>query len=282
MNKIIYNPMTMIMLHLEPSIGLVGNWSEWSNVEDEIIKLGIDSQEKLTLINIVVDDRLKVISENAIISQMEKYGIHDFLTFIVPNFKNPDFWNFESFKSMLHFKKIIINVDHPFFDAIQQTMTKTKMLPVTLLKTADSLFSKAQTLLKNGEIKGYQSLTGANYNFSGFVVKGQQLGRTINFPTANIQKGEMPFKQGVYLTKVKLPNDENTYWGMADYWCHPSKGLTFEVHILDFDKDIYGWNIQIELIDFERENIKVENLEQLKALLISDKQKMIAKIKKEQ
>ncbi|PPE05154.1 riboflavin kinase [Williamsoniiplasma lucivorax] len=278
MQKIIYNPLTMIMLNLAPTTALIGNWTEWSNIEDEIIKLGLQTDQDLTIVNIVEDDHLKVICEHAIDFQARENHLKNVITFIIPKCTPKEFYNFESFKSMFHFKKIIINAGHKFLQPIKTVMGDEQIQVVNALKNDDNLFFKAQKALINGDLKLYKTLAGANYNFSGIVVHGQQVGRMINFPTANMQKGELPFKQGVYLAKINLPNDETTYWGMADYWNHPVKGLTFEVHIFDFDQDIYGWNIKIELIEFERENVKINNLEELKILLTLDKKNLIKKI----
>lgn len=111
-----------------------------------------------------------------------------------------------------------------------------------------------------------------DFQLTGMVVQGQQLGRQIGFPTANLEiKKALPIKQGVYLVQAKVLGEPKIYWGMSDYWMNPKTGLTFETHFFDFDRDIYGQTIKIELVYYHRPNVPIHDLETLKNQLTQDK-----------
>jgi riboflavin kinase/FMN adenylyltransferase len=135
--------------------------------------------------------------------------------------------------------------------------------------------TKIRTSLENGAITLANDYLGYNYFFSGTVVKGNQLGRTIDFPTANIQIDEeyklIP-KNGVYFVKSKINN--KPVFGMMNIGTRPTierKNQTIEVHFFDFDQDLYDKKITIEMIDFIREEQKFESFEALKNQLHKDK-----------
>ena len=129
--------------------------------------------------------------------------------------------------------------------------------------------TKIRNLLKNGDINQANKFLGYNYIFSGTVIHGKKLGRTIGFPTANIKiKGDklLPYA-GVYAVRINL--DQVEYYGMLNIDLN-----TFnpEVHIFDFSNDIYGKEIRIEIISFIREGKKMDNIDILKKQLIKDDQ----------
>ena len=110
---------------------------------------------------------------------------------------------------------------------------------------------------------------------SGIVVKGNQLGRTIGFPTANIEILEsyklIP-KYGVYLVTASV--NKKSIFGMMNIGIKPTLGenlLSIEVHLLDFSEDIYGQKIQVNVIERLREEQKFESFEALKLQLEVDK-----------
>ena len=136
--------------------------------------------------------------------------------------------------------------------------------------------TKIRTSLEDGAITLANEYLGYNYFFSGIVVKGNQIGRTIDFPTANIQIDEeyklIP-KNGVYFVKSKINN--KPVFGMMNIGTRPTvegKNQTIEVHFFDFDQDLYDKKITIEMIDFIREELKFESVESLKNQLHKDKQ----------
>ena len=135
--------------------------------------------------------------------------------------------------------------------------------------------TKIRNALINGTISLANEYLGYNYFFSGTVVQGQQLGRTIGFPTANIHIKEdyklIP-KNGVYIVKSYL--NEELIYGIMNIGNRPTvNGLnqTIEVHFIDFDKDLYGQEVTIEVVEFIREEHKFDSLESLKNQIQKDK-----------
>lgn len=118
---------------------------------------------------------------------------------------------------------------------------------------------------------------GYNYFISGTIVEGRHIGRSIGFPTANI-KPDNQYKlipsDGVYAVEVKL--DDISYPGMLSIGSNPTvnsdpSARSIEVHILDFDKNIYGKGISVTFRKRLRDEIKFENTEQLAAQMALDK-----------
>ena len=111
-------------------------------------------------------------------------------------------------------------------------------------------------------------------SLTGIVVKGNQLGRKIGFPTANLvpdKDKKLPFKNGVYAVRVKI--GEKIYDGMANIGFRPTLNqheLTIEAHLFDFSADIYGETITIFFYDYVREERKFSGLEELKSQLAKD------------
>jgi riboflavin kinase/FMN adenylyltransferase len=109
---------------------------------------------------------------------------------------------------------------------------------------------------------------------TGIVVKGNQLGRKIGFPTANLIPGKneiLLLKKGVYAVRVKVK--QNFFDGMANIGIRPTldqHDLTIEAHLFDFSDDIYGENITIFFYDFIRDERKFSGLDELKGQLAND------------
>jgi riboflavin kinase / FMN adenylyltransferase len=110
---------------------------------------------------------------------------------------------------------------------------------------------------------------------TGTVVKGNQLGCKIGYPTANILPGKnkkLLLNRGVYAVRVKV--DDRLFGGMANIGIRPTldqHDLTIEAHLFDFSDEIYGKTITIFFYDFIREEKKFSGLEELKAQLAKDK-----------
>jgi riboflavin kinase / FMN adenylyltransferase len=127
--------------------------------------------------------------------------------------------------------------------------------------------TKIRKSLENGEIRAANELLNRNYSFDGPVVKGRQLGRTIGFPTANVavQKNyKLIPKNGVYASKIFLRNE--VFFGIMNIGNRPTVdgiGRTQEVHIFDFQDDIYGEIIKVEVLDFIREEKKFDSIQEL-------------------
>ena len=133
-----------------------------------------------------------------------------------------------------------------------------------------------RNLLQEGNIVEANKLLGYSYQISGRVVGGQQLGRKIDFPTANVEVEEtaklIPL-DGVYACKVNVLGKE--YNGMLNIGYRPTisqhkDSRTIEVHLLDFKGNLYSEEIIIQFIDRVRDERKFNNMEELKKQLAKD------------
>jgi riboflavin kinase / FMN adenylyltransferase len=129
--------------------------------------------------------------------------------------------------------------------------------------------------LAEGNIKEANKMLRDVYSLRGIVVKGQQLGRVLGYPTANLKlHGQTPLflANGVYAVKVSL--DNALYGGMANIGIRPTMEqheLTVEVNIFDFDSNIYDQEILVHFIERIRDEQKFASLEELKQQLAKDK-----------
>jgi riboflavin kinase/FMN adenylyltransferase len=136
--------------------------------------------------------------------------------------------------------------------------------------------SAIRQLLLDGNLETANRMLGYDYPISGTVVAGNQLGRTIDFPTANIEPASSKLlpKEGVYSANIRL--DGETFKGMLYIGKQPvmkahNEQSYIEVNIFDFDRNIYGRELQVSLSRRIRGNIAFDNMEQLKAQLQQDK-----------
>lgn len=130
-----------------------------------------------------------------------------------------------------------------------------------------------------GDLSLANEMLGYEYFISGKVIAGNRLGRTIGFPTANIEISDFKAipKEGVYRVKVQI---EAEYLGMLYIGKRPvlkqtDNTIHVEVHIFDFDRQIYGQEITLALTHRIRDEIKFKNVEQLTEQLRCDKQNII-------
>lgn len=181
--------------------------------------------------------------------------------------------------------KIIIGYDHRFgknrsanIDDLVRFGEKynfeVEQIQVKELDDVSISSTKIRNALGNGKIKLANSYLGYNYTLEGKVVKGKQLGRTIGYPTANIKIEEtyklIP-KIGAYAVTSKVSG--KILFGMMNIGFNPTvagKELTIEVNFFDFDADIYGEFIQIEILKRIRDEKKFSSLEDLKNQLFQD------------
>ena len=135
--------------------------------------------------------------------------------------------------------------------------------------------TKIRKALQDGNMALANEYLGYAYFLTGEVVKGKQLGKTIGFPTANIQIEEdyklIP-KNGVYVVKTFISQKE--VFGMMNIGFNPTvngQKQTIEVNLFDFDADIYGQKLEISLLKYLREEQKFDSVDLLKEQLNLDK-----------
>lgn len=186
---------------------------------------------------------------------------------------------------IFNIKKIIIGHDHRFgrnrtaniddlilygkeygFDVVQ--ISAQEIDEVSISST------KIRNALNEGKITLANEYLGYNYFFSGTVIHGKKLGRTIGFPTANLQIEET-YKLipaiGVYAVKCFVGSQKIN--GMLNIGTNPTvegQKLSIEVHLFDFDGDLYEQKITVELVQRIRDEQKFSSVDDLKAQLHKD------------
>ncbi len=137
--------------------------------------------------------------------------------------------------------------------------------------------SSVRQALHSGDIPNATKLLGRPYRLSGKVVKGQQLGRTIGFPTANLQvpPEKLIPAQGVYGVRIfsKELNQGEAILGVMNIGNRPTvngTNQTIEVHVLDWEGDLYGQELTVELLEFLRPEQKFSSLDALKNQIQAD------------
>ena len=130
-------------------------------------------------------------------------------------------------------------------------------------------------LMKN-DLSEVCEILGRNYSITGRVIYGKSLGKTIGFPTANINLKHLDSAlRGVFYVKVKIDGMEKKYPGIANIGFKPTVGgeeLCLEIHLLDFNQDIYLKYINVEFLDYLRSEQKFNGLEELTNQLKIDRE----------
>ena len=245
----------------------------------------IVSSKKIKSIS-TIDEKIQIFSEldldELIIQNFNKsfseMGAEEFIKLLVNN---------------LNLKKIIVGYNHRFgknrsadIDVLRDFSTKydfevveIKAFEVEKIKISST---KIRNAIDNGNIDVCNNYLGYNFNMNGIVVKGKSIGKSIGFPTANINIAEeykiIP-KNGVYLVRCFF--EKNKFYGMMNIGYNPTFGSnkkTIEVNIFDFNRDLYDKNIRIEFLKFIRDEIKFDNAEELQNQLIEDRENCIKHI----
>jgi riboflavin kinase/FMN adenylyltransferase len=144
--------------------------------------------------------------------------------------------------------------------------------------------TKIRKALLEGEIKLANQFLGYPYFISGSVIEGKKIGRTIGFPTANIEIAEnyklLP-KNGVYIVSSTIKN--TLYYGMMNIGNNPTLGeneQTIEIHFFNLNESIYNEKLEISFLEHIRDEHKFDSITELKAQLENDKAYSIDYIQK--
>lgn len=135
--------------------------------------------------------------------------------------------------------------------------------------------TKIREYLSKGQLDLAKQALGRYYSMSGIVVHGNQIGRTLGFPTANVNiNRKVTPLTGVYAVKVLTKS--GIYNGMANVGYRPTvvtgqKNALLEVNLFDFNKDLYAQSIRVFFIEKIRDEVKFNNLEVLKEQLLHDR-----------
>ncbi|MDO6516503.1 bifunctional riboflavin kinase/FAD synthetase [Zobellia uliginosa] len=197
--------------------------------------------------------------------------------------------------NQLHTKKIIIGYDHRFGRNRNANITDLRAFGSTFNFDVEEISAqeidavsvsstKIRKALEAGDIATANTYLGYNYMLTGSIQKGKGLGRQIGFPTANLHIPEtykLVPKNGVYVVQSNLMG--KTVFGMMNIGYNPTvegKEKTIEVNFFDFDQDLYGQELQIDILHRIRDEHKFESVEALKRQLEKDKQTSFSLIPK--
>jgi len=142
-------------------------------------------------------------------------------------------------------------------------------LPQVNLADARVSSTRVRSALAAGNLQEAALLLGRPYSMSGKVVHGAKRGRQLGFPTANVHmRHERPALTGVYAVKLEGLN------AVANLGVRPTIAgvpkLSLEVHVLDFNEDLYGKHVHVEFLHKIRDEMKFESLDALKAQIAAD------------
>jgi riboflavin kinase / FMN adenylyltransferase len=230
---------------------------------------------------------------------LEKYGID--VTVVYPFSKKfsqiePQFYVREVLVRSLNVKHLVIGYDHKFGSGRKGDINTLKQFSRDFNFTVEEISardidniaissSKIRKALEEGNLKLANDFLGHPFLLRGKVIHGKHLGRELGYPTANLKMVSpdklMP-KIGVYFTRVLI--EDKLYFGMMSIGTNPTTDLDnnikAEVHIFDFDKDIYGKQISVSFLQRIRDEIKFNNLDELKKALDADRNECLRLIKK--
>ena len=192
-------------------------------------------------------------------------------------------------------KKIIIGYDHRFGrnrnanidDLIafgKQHDFEVEQISVQEIDAVSISSTKIRNALMEGNMALANEYLGYEYFLTGTIVRGKQLGRTIDFPTANLQMEEnyklIP-RNGVYVVKSTI--NQKTVFGMMNIGLNPTvagENLAIEIHFFDFDEELYDQKISVSLLEYLRPEQKFESVAFLKQQLEKDRNTSLAYINK--
>jgi riboflavin kinase/FMN adenylyltransferase len=241
-------------------------------------RMVLQKDDKIKLLN-TIDERIQLLKNLGIEEVIVKEFTKEFA-----NLSARDYIE-QILVDELNTKQIVIGYDHHFGKNRSANINDLKIfaeefnfkveeISAQEIKDVTVSSTKIRNALNNGDIEIANSYLDYNYYISGEVVKGKSIGRTLDYPTANIHIKEsyklIP-RDGVYIVKSKI--EDTIVYGMMNIGTNPTvsgKTRSIEVHFFDFDKDIYGKNLRVEFLHWLRSEQKFRNLDALKKQLSKD------------
>lgn len=189
--------------------------------------------------------------------------------------------------NQLNTKEVIIGYDHRFGQNREATIEdletfgqlynfKVAVIPAQDIESIAVSSTKIRKAMSNGDLSTVRQYLNRPFRLTGLVVKGDQIGKSIGFPTANVaieEKYKLWPSNGVYLVQSRI--DQQNVWGMMNIGNRPTvagKKITIEVHFFDFNKNLYEQTIALDIHVKIREENKFDSLESLKKQLQKDQQ----------
>ena len=186
----------------------------------------------------------------------------------------------------LKVSKLMIGYDHRFGRNREATVKTLKSfgldynfkvdeIPAQDIESISVSSTKVRKAIRSGDFKLVNKFLSRPFNLSGKIIKGDELGRKIGYPTANLkifEKYKLKPQNGVYLTRTRLK--KQTYFGMMNIGIRPTisaKNNQIETHLFDFNGNLYGHEMTLEILEKIREEKKFKSIEKLKIQLDIDK-----------
>ena len=228
-------------------------------------------KEKLKLLN-TLEERIELFK----LSGIDNLIIHEF----TKEFSRMQSVHFirDILVNRLNMKYLIVGHDHHFgrnrqgsFAELQQfsDLYSFKLKEISARTSEETIISstKIRKALDQGDIEKANNFLNYSYQFTGKVIHGDKIGRIIGYPTVNLELDDSKLipKCGVYAVKVEY--NQLLYFGMLNIGCLNSK---IEVHIFNFDEEIYDSKITVFLLKRIRDEKKMKNLDALKIQLKKD------------
>jgi riboflavin kinase/FMN adenylyltransferase len=166
-----------------------------------------------------------------------------------------------------------LNLLRSYAEALDIQVVVVDWIPIANQGGSRISSTRIRQLVMDGKVRDAQKLLGRHYQIKGEVVTGRDRGgKLLGFPTANINlHDELCPKPGVYAVTVESMG--RSYQGVANIGYSPTfddHEFTVEVHILDFDNDIYGQEIRVNFIQRIRDEIKFSNIDELSDQITKD------------
>ncbi|BBM52446.1 bifunctional riboflavin kinase/FMN adenylyltransferase [Leptotrichia trevisanii] len=234
-----------------------------------------NQQTKIT----TCSEKAYLLNENGIdylyLEQFEKvrnYSVEEFVEKIIVNILNANevycgfnftfgkgkSGNAETLEKLLREKNIKLNVQKAVLDENREIISSTRV----------------RNCIREGNFEKVRKLLGHNFIILGEVVYGKQLGRMIGFPTANLRFENKIYPEfGVYGVKIRIQGDEKIYNGVMNIGRNPTVDtgiLSVETNIFDFNEDIYGKVVLIEVLENIRHEKKFGSVDELKEQIGKD------------
>jgi len=247
-------------------------------------RMVVQKESDIKLIH-TIDERVDILSKTALDSLIIQPFTKEFSRLSAAHFVQ------EVLVNQLKVKHIIIGYDHRFGKNRTATITDLKQFGELYGFTVEEITAqeieavsvsstKIRKALQEGNMEIANAYLGAPFCLTGMVVKGKGNGRKLKFPTANIQIKEdyklIP-KNGVYIAKAQVLG--KSYLGMMNIGVNPTlNGVeqSIEVHLFNFNADIYHQKIKVEVLKRIRDEQKFQSLEALKKQLETDKQQTLS------
>ncbi len=216
------------------------------------------------------------------LNKLSKYNVDQILV-IENNVTNLNMSSqgFINFLEKINTKTIFTGIDfrfgHKATGTICDLQEKFNVEIIDFLKYDNEKISssKIRNLIFTNEFEQVEKELGYKYYIYGVVVHGKEIGRTINFPTANIKTTNTLPSDGVYMTRTYIC--DRIYLSATNVGKHPTFNddeKSIETYILDFNEDLYGKNIKVEFVKKIRDIVRFNSVEELKIQIQNDVNKI--------